>query len=1135
MSKCLERGFLLASTIVLLWAAAGRAETSATITIHADEPGAAVSPNLFGAFFEEINYAGEGGLYAEMVRNRAFYNSGKPEFWTLVTRGDAKGTMSVDTVNPLNASQRHALRLTMTSGTGSVGAGNSGFWGMSLRSGAAYNLSFFAKGTAGFSGPISARLESADGSRVYAQVSLEGLTDKWQKFSASFVSTGTDANARLVVGIANPGTVWLNLVSLFPSATFHGRANGLRLDLADKIAGLQPSFLRFPGGNFIESYNVANAVRWKTTIGDVSQRSGHFNDSWGYWSTDDLGAYEFFQFCEDAGMEPLYGINAGLMLNYTGAANNTVPLDQLKPWVQDALDLIEYANGDTNSVWGARRAAAGHPAPFNLKYLEVGNENGGPLFDERYSLFYDAIKPKYPDLHLIAPGNWSGGKPWSRPVELADEHYYDSPATFISYATKYDSYNRNGPKIFVGEYAVTSGFGTFGNLAAALGEAAFMTGLERNSDLVKMACYAPLLANVNGIQWHPDLIYYDSSRSFGTPSYYVQQMFSKNRGDVVLPTKVAVFTNASNAAVRGAVGLGSWNTSVEYADFEVKKDGKILFKDDFANSSHKGWRVLNGDWGMKNNRYHQADVSKENCRTIVGDTNWGNYTISLRARKTGGREGFLILFNWLDDDNWTWLNIGGWGNAQTAIEQSVGGVKTTLGTPVSQSISDNAWHDIRIVLSGLQIRCYVDERLIQDVTYSSGLFVSSTYAKAAGRILIKAVNPYNTPVAATFDVAGVDAVAPEADVIQLTSASPGDENTLDMPTYVFPATNIIANVGKNFALSIPPNSFSVIRLKTAGPRKFVKLQIGLPSELNSGQSVMATVLAEQAGSPKLFDLTTNESHAVTFLSDNPSVATVDASGKVTGIAGGTANITATFNSQAISATQTLKVVKIPAQLVHRYSFNETAGAICADSVGGAAWNGRLPAGGSFGSGQLRLTAADSQYVQLPVGVLSNYSAVTIDTWVAFPGQLPKNCFLFGFGDRNGWAGEKYIFCAPQVGRVAITDGDYAREESAFAHSDFSFNSSWHVTAVFNPPQGCIALYTNGVLAGINSNVTTPLNSVRDVCNYIGRSLYSVDPYANMSLDEFRIYNGALTAEEISENQSLGPDKLPSAKPSISKR
>jgi alpha-L-arabinofuranosidase len=1108
---------------------------AATVTIRADQPGAEVSSNLFGAFFEEINYAGEGGLYAEMVRNRSFYDAREPVFWSLVKRGNAEGTMGVDTANPLTEAIRNSLRLTMSSGTGTVGAGNSGYWGMSLESGAAYNLGLYAMSSGGGPQKIEARLENADGTKVYAVTSFDGLGANWQHFNGTLVSSGTDTNARLLLAISSPGTVWLDVVSLEPKGTFNGRTNGLRPDLAGKVADLHPSFLRFPGGNFIEGFNVRNAVRWKTTIGDISHRPGHFNDSWGYWSSDGLGAYEFFQFCEDTGMEPLYGINAGLMLSYDGKEWNTVPMNQLQPWVQDALDLIEYANGDTNTAWGSRRAADGHPAPFHLKYMEIGNENGGPLFNERYARFYDAIKSKYPDMHLIAPGNWTGGRPWSRPVEIADEHYYDSPATFISYANKYDKYSRDGSKIFVGEYAVTSGFGTYGNLAAALGEAVFMTGLERNSDLVRMASYAPLFANVNGIQWHPDLIYFDGSRSFGTPSYYVQQMFSRNRGNVVLPTSVELSTDTTATVMHGAIGLGSWSTAVEYADLKVQSNGATLYQDGFNTPGSRPWHVFQGDWSAADGHHRQADSSIQAARMTIGDTNWANYTITLRARKTGGSEGFLILFNWLDDTNWTWLNVGGWNNTLTGVEQSINGTKTTLGALEPQTIQPNRWYDIRIELSGPNIYCYVDGRLVQKVNYPQDIYVSSTYCRADKQVILKAVNPCNSEIPASFKITGVDSIASEADVIQLTSPGSGDENSPASPTQVFPSAHHLANAGREFTAMLPANSLSVFRLHASGMTVFTNLSMQLPAIINSGETVKADVRGQKAGSSGSFGLMPDNNHALAFASDNPGVATVDASGNVTGVTGGLARVIATYESQGISATQSVKVMQAPVQLVHEYSFKETAGAVCNDSIGGPRWNATLPSGGNLDGGGLKLSAAHSQYLRLPAGILSNYASVTIDAWATFPGLLPTNCFFFGFGSTAGRDGTNYIFCSPQSGRAAISDGNYSREQNACGHFDASFNSHLHLTVVFNPPEHYISIYTNGMLAGINSDVRVPMNSVRDAFSYVGRSLYPADPYTDMALDEFRIYTGALTADEILEEQRLGPDKLLPAKKYFSER
>ncbi|MDR3456937.1 MAG: alpha-L-arabinofuranosidase C-terminal domain-containing protein [Verrucomicrobiae bacterium] len=1121
----LENLLGLVVTGALLLSTPVRAQSGAVVTIQADQPGPVVSSNLFGIFFEEINYGGEGGIYAEMVRNRAFYSASSPLFWTLVTQGSASGSITVDPGRSLSTNIPNSLNLTLTAGTGSIGAGNSGFWGMSLVAGATYDLNFYACATNGFAGPVGARLESADGSTVYAQTSFSGLTANWQHYAAPLVSSGTDTNARLVVSIANPGTIWLDVVSLFPRATFHSRTNGLKLNLANALAALKPSFFRFPGGNYIESNTTTNAVRWKKSIGDIAARPGHLNDSWGYWSSDGFGAYEFFQYCEDMGMQPLYGINAGLMLGYNGSTNNTVPLDQMGPWVQDALDLIQYANGDTNTTWGAVRAASGHPAPFNLKYLEIGNENGGSYYDARYTLFYDAIKAQYPDIKLISPVWGSPSSPVSRPVEIMDEHYYASPATFISYATKYDSYSRSGPKVFVGEYAVTSGYGTYGNLSAALGEAAFMTGMERNSDVVQMASYAPLFANVNGIQWHPDLIYYDSSRWFGTPSYYVQMLFGQNRGDVVLPSNVAVTGNTTNAALHGAIGVGSWNTAVQYTNIMVTSNGVTLYQSDFAGQGTNGWHIVNGTWSANAGLFQQTSTSTTDCRASTGNTNWANYTLSLRARKTAGSEGFTILFNWMDDNNWTWLNVGGWGNTLTGIEQNSGGAKTILGTRISQVINANTWYDISITLTGNRMQCYVNGSLVQDVTYPSGLIASTTYARTGGQIIVKAVNPYSTPLTTTFNIAGVNAVAANASVIQLTSGSAADENSLAAPTYVSPVTNTIANAGTNFTLTLPANSLSILRLQAVGVNFVTNLLFSVPSPINSGQAVASALWGQKTGTAGLVSLTTNSSYVISYSSDNPAIASVDTGGNVVGIAGGTANIIASYASLGISATQTVKVVSVPVSLVHRYSFNETAGTNCADSVGGAPWNGTLPNGGTFGGGQLALSAAGSQYVQLPAGILTNYTALTIEAWLTYPNQIPNNAFLFGFGNTIGGAGYDYIFCAPQAGRVAISGGTYSSEQNAYGNFDFSFHTNLHFTAVFNPPLGCVTFYTNAVLAGYNYSVTTPMSLVNDVFSYIGKSLYTVDPYADLVLDEFRIYNGALNTNQIAATHALGANTL----------
>ncbi len=524
-----------AAICLAAWPRVAPAQNS-TVTIQANQPAATISSNLFGIFFEEISMAGDGGIYAELIRNRNFEDAATPAQWTMVTNGTARGSWNIDTSLPLSSSNTQSLKLTMTSGIGSIGAVNNGYFGIPLTSGATYNLGFYLRAAAGFSGSILVSLESTNGGTVYAQSIVGGLTTSWQHFAISLIPNATNPNARLALRISQAGSVYLDFVSLFPQQTFNDRTNGLRPDLANMLVNLKPSFMRFPGGSWVDGANLANAYHWKPTVGDPANRTPR-NNLWGYVVDNGLGYHEYLQMCQEIGSSPLLCINCGI------AGSESVSTNNLGPWVQEALDAIQYANGDTSTTWGAQRAANGHPAPFNLQYIEIGNENSGTAYNANYAPFYNAIHASYPDMNIIADS--FGTIPTSAPVEMLDEHYYNSASWFAQNSTHYDSYSRSGTKIFVGEYAVAYniGSGFAATLQNALGEAAWMTGLERNSDIVAMACYAPLFANWNNQSWSPNLIYFNGTQVYGTPSYYVQQMFSLNRGDVVLPTAVAVSGN----------------------------------------------------------------------------------------------------------------------------------------------------------------------------------------------------------------------------------------------------------------------------------------------------------------------------------------------------------------------------------------------------------------------------------------------------------------------------------------------------------------------------------------------------------------------------------------------------------------
>lgn len=796
---------ILISTLVAWSASAILTAAPASLRVSVDQPGHPVAPTLWGIFFEDINLSADGGIYAEMVRNRSFEDSDKPEHWTLIQRGDGKGEIAISLEHPaaediLRTRNRRSLRLRVqqASTDSPVGVANEGYWGIPARQDEPCELSFHVRTDDAHYAPrlkvLTVALESQDG-RILAQKTVTGITSNWKRMKVSLNPNATDLKARLVFTAASPGVLWLDKVSLFPRQTW--KNHGLRPDLAEMLAGLRPAFVRFPGGCWVEGDTMKEAYRWKETMGDIWERRTQWN-IWGYWATHGLGYHEYLQMCEDLGSEPLFVINCGM------SHRENIPMDQMGPFVQDALDAIEYANGPVNSLWGGLRARNGHPAPFHLKYLEIGNENGGPAYSERYSLMYRAIKERYPEMILIA-NDW-GGVPTSAPVEIIDEHYYNTPEFFMRQASRYDRYDRKGPKIYVGEYAVTQNGGQ-GNLRAALGEAAFMTGMERNSDVVMMASYAPLFVHVNHRRWNPDLINFDNSRVYGIPGYYVQKLFSEHRGDVTLPIEVQAPV-AEEAPAKGAIGVGTWLTQAEFKDIKVTRDGETLYQSDFANGT-EGWKLLGGgNWETDQGVLRQKS-RRENIRAVAGDPEWSDYTYTLKARKISGDEGFLILFRVQDQNAKSWWNLGGWGNKQHGIE--IGGV-------VSQkpgSIETNRWYDIKVEVKERSIRCYLDGELIHDVTPPTlqSLYASATRDAKSGEVILKVVNVHPEALTTDLDLNGARQVAESAQLILLASEKPTDENSLKEPFKVAPVTKELAVEGPKFQHAFPGNSLSILRIK----------------------------------------------------------------------------------------------------------------------------------------------------------------------------------------------------------------------------------------------------------------------------------------------------------------------------------
>lgn len=504
----------------------------AVLTIHAAQSTAKVSPDLYGLMTEEINYSYDGGLYAEMVRNRTFRSdwSGIP-YWYLVEKGNAEASMSPDKTTGPSQALPDSMKLDVQQADAVDPAGvlNVGWWGMALRPSTTYKGSLYAKADSGIDS-ISVSLVADQTGAVLASAKVTGLTGDWKQYTYA-LHTGaiqpSSAN-HLVFAVDHPGTLWLDLVSLFPP-TYHDRANGNRIDLMEKLAAMHPKFLRLPGGNYLEGNHISERFEWQKTLGPLVDRPTH-PSPWGYQSSDGMGLLEFLEWCEDLHMNPVLAVYAG----YSLRGEHVNPGPDLEPYVQNALEEIEYVTGGTDTKWGAVRAQDGHPAPFHLTYVEIGNEDQfdkSGSYGDRYAQFYKAIKATYPDLQLIATTPITTMKP-----DVLDDHYYKRATEFFHEVHHYDNADRNGPKIFVGEWATREGAPT-PDFGSALGDAAWMTGMERNSDLIIMASYAPLFVNVDpgGMQWESDLIGYDAMHSYGSPSYYAQVMFAGNVGDQIVP------------------------------------------------------------------------------------------------------------------------------------------------------------------------------------------------------------------------------------------------------------------------------------------------------------------------------------------------------------------------------------------------------------------------------------------------------------------------------------------------------------------------------------------------------------------------------------------------------------------------
>lgn len=527
------------------------------INVVANKSTATIAPTMWGVFFEDINFAADGGLYAEMVKNRSFEFPMPLMGWRETKQNSQKGKLLIVNQSAVNSNNTRFAKLTVNAGKGEYILSNEGFRGMGFQKDTKYNFSILLKSELPAQIKLSVQLVSSSG-KIIGSSTLSNFSPDWKKYTAAITTTDTTQKGKLQLLIEGNGVLDMDMISLFPENTWKNRPYGLRKDLVQMIADLKPGFIRFPGGCIVEGRELSNRYQWKTTIGDIENRKLIMN-RWNvefrqkpapdYFQTFGLGFYEYFQLAEDLGAEPLPILSCGMACQFNSA--EVAAMDELQPYIDDALDLIEFANGDINTKWGGIRNDIGHPRPFNLKYIGVGNEQWESQYIERYKVFEKALLAKYPDIKIVSGSGPSAegdyfNYAWKELKQLQpaliDEHYYKPPEWFFKNANRYDNYDRKGPKIFAGEYAAhskdTAASEGRNNWESALAEASFMTGLERNADIVRMASYAPLFAHLDAWQWRPDLIWFDNLQTFGTPNYYVQKLFSTNKGtDVVAVLK----------------------------------------------------------------------------------------------------------------------------------------------------------------------------------------------------------------------------------------------------------------------------------------------------------------------------------------------------------------------------------------------------------------------------------------------------------------------------------------------------------------------------------------------------------------------------------------------------------------------
>ncbi len=840
---------------------------NAKIEIDATKKGVDINADMIGLFFEDINYAADGGLYAELVQNRSFEAVNAqwdaipdpiPDYaWTF----SALPTFTNE--NPLNENNTTYLRFINPVRLTSFS--NACYEGFPVNAGEKFDFSVFLRANGDYSGQIMVTL--LEGDRIIGRTFIDNLSHQWTKYEKEITAIASATNATIQITILDSceGCLDFDMISLFPENTWMNRKNGLRADLVQMLKDLHPGFLRFPGGCVIEGYNLSNRYSWKDTVGPVEERKENWNrwqmhtggdGRYAYCQSYGLGFYEYFLLCEDIGAFPLPVVNVGIGCQYqTGDVSSMEDLYAI--YIQDALDLIEFANGDTDTYWGSIRADMGHSEPFNLEYIGIGNEQWETdtvNFFERYEAFEEAIHAVYPDIKLIATSGpdasgarfdsaWEFLKSHSDNGEesfayAVDEHYYRTPDWFYTNLDRYDGYDRSSYKAFPGEYASRNSQSKWeSNMNSALSIAAFMTSLEKNADVVRLASYAPLFAREGYTQWYPDLIGFNNSTVYGAPDYYVQSMYANNTGSYTVENKTTNYNNAYTP--HGKVGISTWTTSASFYDMKITNNEtgeEILLGEPLLTGS--------GSWYKDVNGYTQEDSSAQAPAMLFGDIAMENYTFTLKAKKHSGTEGFLIPVMWVDEQNYFTCNIGGWGNTYSAIQKTENGNTYEYSVQnTTKYIETNREYEIKVTVEPHKLTVYLDGEVINFASFRQNVYSTTSFDEETGDIIIKAVNTASEDMETLFNI-NADHINPTAHVTELSTNDIWAINSIENPTNIAPV-EFKTEVSDLFTYTLPANSFTVFRVHTKDvivAAEDVKISVTKGDELVLPETVQVTML-----------------------------------------------------------------------------------------------------------------------------------------------------------------------------------------------------------------------------------------------------------------------------------------------------